>query len=226
MIDLTPAQIKQALRLYLVTDDALCLHHSLLDVVQLAVQSGVTCVQLREKHLATGAFVEKARALQAIIRRHAPHVPLIINDRVDVALAVGADGVHVGQSDMVVADVRRLMAVGVVGLSVESMDDVTEVEKMRSQGIQIDYLGISPVFGTMTKSDIAPPLGLEGVAKIRALTDLPLVGIGGIHVGNAHQVIQAGADGIAVVSAICSAAYPDEAVRALLETLRSNPCRI
>ena len=139
MIDLTPAQIKQVLRLYLVTDDALCLHHSLLDVVQLAVQSGVTCVQLREKHLATGAFVEKARALQAIIQRHAPHVPLIINDRVDVALAVGADGVHVGQSDMAVADVRRLMTLGVLGLSVESIDDVREVEKMRVQGIKIDY---------------------------------------------------------------------------------------
>ena len=206
-------------RLYLVTDDALCLHHSLLDVVQLAVQSGVTCVQLREKDLTTGAFVEKARALQAIIRRHAPHVPLIINDRVDVALAVGADGVHVGQSDMAVSDVRCLMTVGVLGLSVESMDDVLEVEKMRGQGIKIDYLGISPVFGTMTKSDIAPPLGLEGVAKIRALTDLPLVGIGGIHVGNARQVIQAGADGIAVVSAICSAERPQDAVNALLAAL-------
>lgn len=219
MIDLTPAQIKQALRLYLVTDDALYLHHSLLDMVQLAVQSGVTCVQLREKHLATGAFVEKARALQTIIQCHAPHVPLIINDRVDVALAVGADGVHVGQSDMAVADVRRLMTVGVLGLSVESMADVLEVEKMRAQGIKIDYLGISPVFGTMTKSDIAPPLGLKGVAKMRALTDLPLVGIGGIHVGNAGQVIQAGADGIAVVSAICSAERPQDAVNALLAAL-------
>ena len=206
-------------RLYLVTDDALCLHHSLLDVVQLAVQSCLTCVQLRAKHLSTGAFVEKARAFQAIIQHHAPHVPLIINDRVDVALAVGADGVHVGQSDMAVADVRRLMTLGVVGLSVESMADVREVEKMRAQGIKIDYLGISPVFGTMTKSDIAPPLGLEGVAKIRALTDLPLVGIGGIHVGNAHQVIQAGADGIAVVSAICSAERPQDAVNALLAAL-------
>ena len=215
----TPAQIKQALRLYLVTDDALCLHHSLLDVVQLAVQSGATCVQLREKNLATGAFVEKARALQAIIRRHAPQVPLLINDRVDVALAVGADGVHVGQSDMTVADVRRLMPLGVVGLSVESIEDVHEVEKMRAQGIQIDYLGISPVFGTATKSDIAPPLGLEGVASIRALTDVPLVGIGGIHAGNARSVIQAGADGIAVVSAICSAAHPEHAVQTLLQSI-------
>jgi thiamine-phosphate pyrophosphorylase len=120
---------------------------------------------------------------------------------------------------MAVADVRRLMTVGVVGLSVESIDDVLEVEKMRAQGIKIDYLGISPVFGTMTKSDIAPPLGLKGVAKMRALTDLPLVGIGGIHVGNARQVIQAGADGIAVVSAICSAERPQDAVNALLAAL-------
>ena len=216
----------ETLRLYLVTDDALCLHHSLLDVVQVAVRSGVTCVQLREKNLPTGEFVRKARAMQEIIQRHAPHVPLIINDRVDVALAVGADGVHVGQSDMAVADVRRLLQYqsqsGIIGLSVESADDVIEVENMRSLGalgFDVDYLGISPVFGTATKSDTAPPLGLEGVAQIRALTDLPLVGIGGINLSNAHQIIQAGAHGIAVVSAICSAARPDEAVKLLLEHL-------
>ncbi len=218
-MNLNPSQIKQTLRLYLVTDDALCVHHSLLDVVQLAVQSGVTCVQLREKQLSTGEFVRKARALQTIIQRYAPNVPLIINDRVDVALAVAADGVHVGQSDMALADVRRLMPTVIIGLSVESMEDVVEVEHLRGSGLEVDYLGISPVFGTATKSDIAAPLGLDGVAQIRALTDLPLVGIGGINSSNAHQVIQAGADGIAVVSAICSAARPDEAVRALLATL-------
>ncbi len=216
----TRSHIQSAMRLYLVTDDALCVHHSLLDVVQLALQAGVTCVQLREKDLSTGEFVRKAQALQALMQRHAPNVPFIINDRVDVALAVGADGVHVGQSDMTLADVRRLMPQGIVGLSVERLDDVLAVEKMRAAGLTVDYLGISPVFGTLTKSDIAPPLGLDGVAQIRGMTDLPLVGIGGINTSNAAQVIRAGADGIALVSAICSAERPDEAVKSLLEQLK------
>lgn len=209
------------LKLYLVTDESLCLHHSLTDVVQMAVQAGVTCVQLREKHLDTGAFVEKARALKSILRAHAPHVPLMINDRVDVALAAAVDGVHVGQSDMAAADVRRLMPTAIIGLSVESLSDVQAVlqeQSLRERRV-VDYLGVSPVFATPTKTDTAPPLGLDGLASIRALTDLPLVAIGGIHADNARAVIDAGADGIAVVSAICSARRVDDAVKDLLHEL-------
>jgi thiamine-phosphate pyrophosphorylase len=118
---------------------------------------------------------------------------------------------------MRVQDVRMLMPDAIVGLSIEHINDVRTV---MTQKLDVNYLGISPVFGTATKLDIAPPLGLDGVAQIRALTDLPLVGIGGINLSNAHQVIQAGAEGIAVVSAICSEQRPDEAVKLLLERLK------
>lgn len=205
--------MKADLRLYLVTDRALCLGRPLDEVVLAAVEGGVTMVQLREKDLSTRAFIEEARALKA---RLAPFgVPLIINDRVDVALAAGADGVHLGQSDMAVADARRLLGADrMIGLSIED-----PAQAAQSDAAVADYLAASPVFSTPTKTDTAPALGLDGVARIRAMSDKPLVAIGGIHVGNAADVLQAGADGIAVVSAICSAEDPRAAARALRAAL-------
>jgi thiamine-phosphate pyrophosphorylase len=143
-------------------------------------------------------------------------VPLIINDRVDVALACGADGVHVGQNDMSPEDVRRFMPQGLVGLSVESLAQLAAAERE-----PVDYYGVSPVFATATKHDAARALGLEGLRSIRARTTRPLVAIGGIHVGNAAAVMAAGADGLAVVSAVCAAEDPTSAARALLEKIRS-----
>ena len=198
-----------ALRLHLVTDSALCGERGLLSVVEAAVRGGVSCVQLREKTLATRAFVERARALKASL---APlGVPLIINDRLDVALASGADGVHVGQHDMRVDDVRRWLGPeALVGLSIESTGQLDAAEHE-----PVDYYGISPVFATATKTDTAAALGLDGLAALRARTRRPLVAIGGIHVGNAPDVMAAGADGLAVVSALCAAPDPAEAARSL-----------
>ena len=196
------------LRLCLVTDSALCGERGVLAVVEAAVQGDVTCVQLREKTLDTRAFVELARALKAML---APRgVPLIINDRVDVALACGADGVHVGQSDMLPQDVRRLMPHALIGLSIETLAQLPVAERA-----PVDYYGVSPVFATGTKRDAAPALGLEGLRAIRARTARALVAIGGIHAGNAAAVIAAGADGVAVVSAVCAALDPAAAVRLL-----------
>jgi len=197
------------LRLHLVTDSSLCGARGILAVVEAAVRGGVTCVQLREKSLDTRAFVERARALKAWL---APFgVPLLINDRVDVALACGADGVHVGQSDMAPEDVRRLMPGGLIGLSVESLAQLDAAERA-----PVDYYGISPVFATRSKHDAAPALGLDGLRAIRAGTRRPLVAIGGIDAGNAAQVMAAGAGGLAVVSALCSSADPEAAARDLL----------
>lgn len=137
-------------------------------------------------------------------------MPLIINDRVDVALACGADGVHVGQGDMAAADVRRLMPGALIGLSVESLAQLEAAE-----AAPVDYYGVSPVFSTVTKADAAPALGLAGLAALRARTARPLVAIGGIHAGNAAAVMAAGADGLAVVSALCAAADPTVAAREL-----------
>ncbi|MGB5231529.1 MAG: thiamine phosphate synthase, partial [Desulfoprunum sp.] len=138
-------------------------------------------------------------------------IPLIINDRLDVALAVQADGVHLGQQDMDIADARLLAGPAmIIGISVESLADAVRAEH---QGA--DYLGISPVFATPTKTDTAAPLGLEGVARIRRAVALPLVGIGGIKADNAAAVIAAGADGVAVVSAIVAADCPRTAAAEL-----------
>ena len=197
--------LTEALRLYLVTDQASLRGRTLTEVVLAAVKGGVSCVQLREKTLATRDFVALALAVKDLL---APfEVPLIINDRLDVALACGAQGVHLGQSDMPVALARQLLPPEVfIGLSVENLDDVT-----RATGQAVDYLGISPVYATPTKTDTADPWGLAGVSQVRALTGLPLVAIGGIHQSNAAQVLRAGADGLAVVSAICSANDPQAA---------------
>ena len=188
--------------LYLVTDRTLSLGRRTVDIVREAVAGGATCVQLREKSCGTRDFVDEARAVRALLA--GTGVPLVINDRVDVALAVGADGVHLGQTDMRITDARRLTGPGMlIGISAECVEDAVQ-----AQAEGADYVGVSPVFSTPTKTDTAPPLGLAGIAAIRAAVSLPLVGIGGIGPANAADVIRAGCDGIAVVSAIVSAADP------------------
>ena len=195
--------------LYLVTDRALSRGRATAEIVRAAVTGGVTCVQLREKHCGTREFLEEARALRVVSR--ALGIPLIVNDRVDVALAVGADGVHLGQQDMPLADARRLGPPGwIIGVSAESPADA-----IRAENEGADYVGVSPVFATPTKADAAPPLGLEGLRNIRAAVHIPLVAIGGIHAGNARAAIRAGADGLAVVSAIVSADSPRAAAAIL-----------
>ncbi len=187
------------LSLYLVTDRPLSLGRSLEEVVDKAAQGGVTMVQLREKDADTGEFVELARKLMKVLKPLG--IPLIINDRVDVALAADADGVHIGQSDMKYEDVRKLVGKEkIVGLSVENFNDIDVANTL-----DVDYVGISPVFGTPTKTDTAQPFGLEGLRKGVAQSIHPTVGIGGMNKNTAAQVMETGCNGIAVVSAICSA---------------------
>jgi thiamine-phosphate pyrophosphorylase len=208
--------------LYLVTDRKLCGDRPLEEVVTRAIQGGVACVQLREKDLCTRAFVSEAARLRALLV--SAKVPLIINDRLDVALAVGAEGVHVGQDDMPCELVRRLLGPSaIIGLSVESWGDVE-----RAQDQPVDYLGVSPVFETPTKTNTQRPWGLEGLARIRAYSRHPLVAIGGLNAANVADVVQAGAEGIAVVSAICGASDPMGAAetlsRRMREASRRSPC--
>lgn len=194
--------VNSKLLLQLVTDRSLSQGRSLVEVVAEAVAGGVTCVQLREKDCSTREFMQEALALKELLQLL--KVPLIINDRVDIALAVGADGVHLGQSDMPISHARRLLGPNcLIGISAESVDHAVEAEQ---QGA--DYIGISPVFSTPTKTDTAPALGLEGVRQIRQQVRIPLVGIGGINQTNARQVLASGADGVAMVSAIMAAESP------------------
>jgi thiamine-phosphate pyrophosphorylase len=189
--------MRDALKLYLVTDRDLSLGRPLENIVADAVAGGVTIVQLREKDAPTGEFVALARRLMQMLKPL--NIPLIINDRVDVALAVDADGVHIGQSDMAYEDVRRLLGKEkIIGLSVENFKDIEVANRL-----DVDYVGISPVFGTQTKTDTAEPFGLEGLRKAVAMSIHPTVAIGGMNKDTAADVMQTGCDGIAVVSGIC-----------------------
>ena len=200
--------------LYFVTDRGLCGGKPLTEVVLQAVRGGAACVQLREKDVPTRSFVEEANRIKALLTPF--QVPLIINDRLDVALAVGADGVHVGQEDMPYETARRLMGPkAIIGLSVETWEDVE-----RAESLDCDYLGVSPIFATPTKTDTKEPWGLGGLAKIRAFSRHPLVGIGGMNAGNAEAVVMAGADGVAVVSAICASPDPFAASQELDDIIR------
>ncbi|CAG5069684.1 Thiamine-phosphate synthase [Dyadobacter sp. CECT 9623] len=204
------------IQLYLVTDEAACLGRDLLWVVEEAVQGGVTMVQLREKTLGTRAFIERAKRLKDILLPY--QVPLIINDRVDVALAADADGVHVGQSDMPFEILNKMLPPEkIIGISVENERDVLEAEQW-----DISYLGVSPLFETPTKTDTKVPWGLEGLRRISEQSKHQLIAIGGINLTNAGSVMQYGASGIAVVSAICSATSPYETAFRLKSMLQSQ----
>jgi thiamine-phosphate pyrophosphorylase len=203
------------LNLYLVTDRELSLGRNLEWIVEEAVKGGVTMVQLREKDCSTREFITLAVKLKQTLAKY--NVPLIINDRLDVALASNADGLHIGQSDMDYATARRLFGYGkIIGLSVESMKQVYEANET-----DVDYIGISPVFSTNTKTDTATPFGLKGIKEVMDVSKHPAVAIGGINSTNTAAIMQAGANGIAVVSAICSANDPQEAARELKTKLKN-----
>jgi thiamine-phosphate pyrophosphorylase len=195
--------------IYLVTDRALCGTRTIDEIIIAAVGGGVRYVQLREKNVTTRFFVEEARRIKLLLKPF--RVPLIINDRVDVALAAEAEGVHLGQDDMPCLLARKLLGKGaLIGLSVECWEDV-----VRAQEQAVDYLGVSPVFPTPTKTDTKGSWGLSGLAKIKAYSRHPLVAIGGINETNAAATIRAGADCLAVVSAICAAPDPRQAAERL-----------
>lgn len=194
--------------LYLVTDRRLAGDRPLAEIVSGAVAGGVTIVQLREKDCSSRQYFELAVEIKKLLP---PGIPLIINDRLDVALAAGADGVHLGQNDLPAETARKhLGPAAIIGLSVENLEQLKQ-----AISLPVDYLAISPVFPTPTKTDTGPAWGLEGLIMARRLTEKALVAIGGINEGNAAEVIAAGADGVAVVSAICAAADPEAAARRL-----------
>jgi thiamine-phosphate pyrophosphorylase len=191
--------------LYLVTDRGLARGRSALEIVTAAVRGGASVVQLREKGCSTREFIEQGLAIKKFLKDHG--VPLIINDRVDVAQAVKADGVHLGQNDMPLGLAKKILGESmIIGISAESVKNAIEAEKGGA-----DYLGVSPIYTTPTKTDTAPALGLTGLKEIREAVRLPLVGIGGLNTENAAEVIRNGADGVAVVSAIVAADDPETA---------------
>ncbi len=196
------------LSVYVVTDRALARGRPLEDVVAAAIRGGATAIQLREKEASTREFLDLALRVRALTRDAG--AILIVNDRIDVALAADADGAHVGQNDMPARIARRLLGPDrILGVSGSNPEDAA-----RGEADGADYIGAT-VFATPTKADFDPPLGESGLRDVVRAVHVPVVAIGGIHAGNAGGLVRAGAAGVAVVSAVMSAADPEAAAREL-----------
>lgn len=205
--------MKVDLRLYALVDPAVAGGRSLTELARL-IADHATLVQLRDKHGSTRAMIEEARALHDVLKPAG--IPLLINDRVDVALAAGAEGVHIGQDDMPVADARQLLGPkAIIGLSVKT---VAQAEAAPFE--LLDYVAIGGVYATTSKDNASTPIGIEGlrtrVAMVRArAANYPICAIAGIDQSNAGDVIGAGADGVAVISTLSLAPNPNAAAREL-----------
>ena len=199
------------LHLYLVTDEACKCANGLLPTVRQAVAGGVTIVQYRSTCTHYATILEEATILHNFLR--SVGVPLIINNRIDLALEINAEGAHIGQSDMPPTDARRLLGVNkILGLSVSTEDQMRAVDAS-----VIDYVGCGPVFPTISKLNAPKDLGIEGWAKLARLSPVPVVAIGGIDAVRARAIRATGlCVGIAVVSAICSSSTPKETAHSLL----------
>lgn len=195
------------LSLYLVTDARLCKSAGLEHTVIEAVRGGVSFVQLRDKHASDTDMISQAKRLKAALAGSG--VPLVINDRLEVALQSGADGLHVGQSDTAVQEARAAMGPeAIIGLSINTLEQLHAAPTAL-----LDYIGLGPVFATQSKQDHAAPLGVEGLASLAAASSLPCVAIGGLKAEHTEQVLRAGVNGLAVISAICGQPNPYQAAR-------------
>lgn len=202
------------LSLYLVLDHDLCRLHSMVETVRAAVAGGATMVQLRDKAAGTAGLVAAGRALKDALA--GTGVPLIVNDDLDAALAIDADGLHAGQGDSPACEARQRIGQGkILGLSVETENAAIAVDPA-----VVDYVGIGPVFATPTKPDHKPPIGFDGLARLVALSPVPSVAIGGLKAGHVPSVLASGAGGIAVVSAICGQPDPEAAARVLADAVQ------
>ncbi|MCD6452201.1 MAG: thiamine phosphate synthase [Acidobacteria bacterium] len=202
------------LSLYVITDRRLSLGRSSEEIVERAIAGGATVIQLREKELSDRQLYEEGLRIKEIIGTR--DVLFVVNDRVDLALALDADGVHLGQDDLPLAVARRLLGENrIIGVSVQTPEEAQEAEREGA-----DYLAASGVFPTTTKPDVGAVLGIPGLKRIREATSLPLVAIGGINLANVKEVIGAGADGIAVVSAVTTASDVTARCRELLSLVK------
>lgn len=200
-----------------VTDDRIINDSEFFHVLEKSLQGGASLIQLREKSLNTKAFYERALKTKAICDSY--EIPLIINDRLDIALATDATGLHIGQKDLPLKVARKLLGWNkIIGLSISNKHQAIE-----SNNLEVDYIGLSPVFSTNTKTkDLDRPLGLEGIKTISQLSNKPIVSIGGIDKTNAANIMQYGSNGIAVVSAISRAGNPKLATEQLKNIVCQN----
>tara|TARA_B100001057_G_C22697525_1_gene890341 strand:+ start:412 stop:1056 length:645 start_codon:yes stop_codon:yes gene_type:complete len=198
-----------------VTDDRIVNDSDFFNVLEKSLEGGVSLIQLREKSLNTKHFYKRAIKTKALCDRY--ETPLIINDRLDIALAVDASGLHIGQTDLPFKIARTILGENkIIGISISNQYQVIE-----SNSYNVDYIGLSPIFSTKTKTkDLEDPLGLKGIKRLREISNKPIVSIGGINKTNASEIIKHGSNGIAVISAISKAINPKSAT----EELKSIIC--
>ncbi len=200
--------------LYVITNRDLQRNRSTIEVVEEVIRGGATIIQLREKNLSTRVFFENALTIRKITKPAG--IPLIINDRMDIALAVNADGIHLGEEDLPLKYARKIAPHLIIGYSADSVLDAQQAEKDGA-----DYLGVGSVFPTTTKVDAGPAIGIQRLEEIKKAVSIPVVAIGGINLANLPEVIQAGVDGVAVVSAIVADASPFQAAKHFRFTIDS-----
>ena len=206
---------KDFLKLYLVTDRYLCGKLGPIDTVKQAVMGGVTCVQLRDKDCTTDELIRYGKHIKEFLDHK--NIPLIVNDNLEAAIQIGASGIHVGQSDMKVSDIRDIIGSSmIVGLSCENLEQARLVDSK-----DVDYIGISPLFITPTKQNHSTPIGMQGLSDMVELLDLPCVAIGGIKVEHCREIFSRGASGVAVISAICGQPSPKIAARRFRSEIES-----
>jgi thiamine-phosphate pyrophosphorylase len=191
-------------KFYLVIGTENCAHHSLTDIITMGIAHGVDIIQLREKNASTERIVQIGKKIQPLLQIH--NIPLIINDDIQAAKTLNADGVHVGQQDTAYEVAREYLGPNkIIGLSIENAEQVAAIKKYSD----LDYIGVGPVFSTNTKKDATKSLGVEGLKKIKKLVNqTPIFAIGGIDLNNIDDVMQTGIQGAAIVSAICGAENP------------------
>jgi thiamine-phosphate pyrophosphorylase len=208
-------ELRRALKLYLVTDPVLHRGRGVMSTCEEALRAGVRFIQLRDKTASTRAFFDSALELRNLCRQYSSY--FVVNDRIDVAMAAGADGVHLGQNDMPILQARRLMGPkAVIGVSVRTVEEA--LDAMNSGA---DYIAANLVFPTETKTDIKEPLGISMVQKLSCACSLPLIAIGGITPENTELMIRAGCSGVAVVTAIMNAESPGLEVEKFFRVLNA-----
>jgi thiamine-phosphate pyrophosphorylase len=185
--------------LYVITGEQFYQDRDYLEVIEEAIQGGADIVQLREKYKSKRELLQMAKELKKLTAKY--NVPFIVNDHLDIALAVDADGIHIGQNDLPLAEARQIMGPDkIIGISTHALEEAIEAENNGA-----DYIGVGPVFETKSKVDVVDPVGLEYVKEVVAHTSIPFVAIGGIKLHNLNDVLEAGAKRICVISAIVGA---------------------
>ena len=203
------------LSLYLVTNRGTLQLEDFFNIIRASIEGGVKIIQLREKEAPTHEIMAIGKQLLSLLKPLG--IPLMINDRVDIAHAIGADGVHLGQSDLKVSEARAILGEkAMIGLSIESLEQAKAAMQE-----DVDYLAASPIFHTKTKTDCANPWGLSGLKQLCSISNHPIIAIGGVDATNVKQIIECGAVGVAVVSAIFNAPCPKTAARELVNRMKS-----